>query len=359
MGPLFAVIGLPPQASFLGPWHDFRRMTAAAAAGLAFGLACLALLALRRFAGRLPQAVPNGRSLHHGVVPRAGGWAIWAGFLPVALLWPPSYPGGLAGWLPGLVVLAGLSAIDDARSLPIWTRLAVHGTVAVWTAAFLVTNTFGDGPSISLASGRIALIALVALLIAWSLNLYNFMDGSDGLAASMTVIGFAAYALGSGTIDPGAYACLALAAAALPVLVVNAPPASLFLGDIGAIPLGFLAATFGLAGVAEDRWPLWFPALVFLPFWSDATLTLARRALRGERVWEAHNVHYYQRLLRLGAGHRGTLVLYAASMLGTAASAVACLRYAPSLGASFLLVWLLVMGALFLAIDYHWRRQTS
>jgi UDP-GlcNAc:undecaprenyl-phosphate/decaprenyl-phosphate GlcNAc-1-phosphate transferase len=328
-------------------------------AGLAFGLACLALLALRRFARYLPQAVPNDRSLHVRIVPRAGGWAVWAGFVPVALLWPPSYPGGTAGWLPGFVALAGVSALDDARSLPIWIRLSVHAAVAIWTASALLGSWLPDGPLSSLALGRIALIALTALLIAWSLNLYNFMDGSDGLAATMAVIGFAAYAAGTPRNDPGIYACVALVAATLPVLFVNAPPAKIFLGDIGAIPLGFLAVAFGLAGVAQDRWPLWFPALVFLPFWSDATLTLARRALRGERIWEAHNVHYYQRLFRLGAGHRGTLAMYTASMLGSAASAVACLRFAPSLGASILLVWLFVMGALFLAIDYHWRRQTS
>ncbi len=102
----------------------------------------------------------------------------------------------------------------------------------------------------------------------------------------------------------------------MPFLAVNFPPSRLIMGDVGAVPLGFLAAAFGCALVAGGHWPAWFPALVFLPFIADATTTLARRALRGERIWEAHRSHYYQRLHRLGAGHRGTLAIYGAWMAG-------------------------------------------
>ena len=112
------------------------------------------------------------------------------------------------------------------------------------------------------------------------------MDGTDGLAASMGAIGFAAYGLATGdpAADPSGFAAapalFALAAAIVPFLVVNRPRASMFLGDVGAVPLGFLAAVFGIAGVAGRWWPAWFPLLVFLPFIADATLTLARRARR-------------------------------------------------------------------------------
>src|SRR6185436_356022 len=79
-----------------------------------------------------------------------------------------------------------------------------------------------------------------------------------------------------------------------------------FLGDVGSIPLGFLAGGLGLLGWRNDLWPLWFPLLVFGPFIGDATLTLVRRLLRRERVWHAHREHYYQRMVRMGFGHRGT-----------------------------------------------------
>ena len=88
------------------------------------------------------------------------------------------------------------------------------------------------------------------------------------------------------------------------------------MGDIGAVPLGFLAALLGLAGWGAGTWPAWFPLLVFLPFVADASVTLAARAWRRERVWEAHRSHHYQRLHQLGAGHRGTLLVYGVLMAG-------------------------------------------
>ena len=127
-------------------------------------------------------------------------------------------------------------------------------------------------------------------------------------------------------------AFLALAAATLPFLAVNRPPATMFMGDVGAVPLGFLAAAFGLAGAMTGIWPAWFPVLVFLPFIADASVTLARRAARGARLADAHREHYYQRLHRMGAGHAGTLGAYSAAMLATSVAALVCLALAPAWG---------------------------
>jgi UDP-N-acetylmuramyl pentapeptide phosphotransferase/UDP-N-acetylglucosamine-1-phosphate transferase len=134
------------------------------------------------------------------------------------------------------------------------------------------------------------------------------MDGSDGLAAGMTVIGFAAYAGAAALADEPELAtiCLCIAAAAAAFLVFNFHPARIFLGDVGSIPLGFLAGALGIIGWNDEAWPLWFPCAVFAPFIADATLTLVRRLIRGERVWQAHREHYYQRMVRSGLGHRGT-----------------------------------------------------
>jgi UDP-N-acetylmuramyl pentapeptide phosphotransferase/UDP-N-acetylglucosamine-1-phosphate transferase len=143
------------------------------------------------------------------------------------------------------------------------------------------------------------------------MNLYNFMDGSDGLAGGMTVFGFGALgaaAVGSAT-DIG-LASLCIAAAAAGFLFHNFHPARVFLGDAGSIPLGFLAGSLGLAGWARESWPLWFPVLVFSPFVIDASLTLAARLLRGEKPWRAHREHAYQRMVAGGLGHRRTALLW-------------------------------------------------
>jgi UDP-GlcNAc:undecaprenyl-phosphate GlcNAc-1-phosphate transferase len=191
----------------------------------------------------------------------------------------------------------------------------------------------------------------------WMANLFNFMDGSDGVAASAAIAGFAAYAAAAHVAGAAGapYACIALACA--PFLAMNWPPARMFIGDVGAVTLGFGAATLGIAGVVAGVWPLWLPLLAFVTLIFDATLTLARRALRGERVWHAHKLHYYQRLNQLGAGHRGTLAVYATLAVLSSSTAVACTVVAPRQGWIALAGWMLILSLLFAAIDYHWKRR--
>lgn len=331
-----------------------------AAPALAFVLATAGIALLRRAGGALPRDVPNARSLHMRPVPRAGGYAIWLGFLAAALLFEPAFPGGLVGWLPPFLALAVVSGLDDVKHVGVVPRLSVHAAAAAWAAGF-IAHASGIAMPAALLTG-----AFVALVIAWSSNLYNFMDGTDGLAATMGAAGFAAYgvaaliASANGDADArAAPAFFALACAILPFLAVNRPRATMFLGDVGAVPLGYLAAAFGFAGVVQHLWPAWFPLLVFLPFVADATLTLARRIARRERLWEGHRNHYYQRLALLGAGHRGTLAIYA-SLIGASALTATVLRAAsPDAGWWALAVSCIVLIMLFAAIDYHWRKKTG
>ena len=303
--------------------------------------AALVLGLLLRFAGRLPHAHPNARSLHERPVCRVGGLSIWAGWLAAMGLSAAPLPGGTAAWLAWAAIVA-VSLQDAWRGVAPLPRLAVHVAAAALAAAAL--------PGLEGVVG----VAVATLAIAWSANLYNFMDGSDGLAATMAACGFAALAAGAAIGGASPLAPLALAAAVLPLLVANAPPARLFMGDVGAVPLGFLAALVGVAGWGAGQWEAWFPSLVFLPFVADATVTLGARALRGERVWEAHRSHYYQRLNRLGAGHRGTLAFYGVLMAGTGASAVfALIVHGP--GWLVLGAWTAAIAALFAGIDYHCR----
>ncbi len=316
-----------------------------AGAGALSGVVTALLLANR---AHLPQAAVTARSLHAAPIPRVGGLAIVAGTVPVAVA---------AGTLPSLttwgfalpcLALALVSLADDIKAVAILPRLAVHACAAL---AFAFSLVAAIGLSLPLA-------ALVALVVAWSLNLYNFMDGSDGLAAGMTIVGFGAYGALLLHAELPAALPLAIAAATVPVFVVNRPPARLFLGDVGAVPLGFAAAALGLAGIVDGAWGWWFPPLVFLPFLADASVTLARRAGRGERFWEAHKSHYYQRLLQVGAGHAGTLAVFGALMLGTTVSAVACALVAPGAGPYALGAWCAIQALVFGTIDYHWRRTS-
>ena len=104
---------------------------------LAFVLAAAGVALLRGAAGLLPRAVPNARSLHARPVPRAGGYAIWRGFLPAALLFAPAFPGGVAGWLPPMLALIAVSGWDDAKELGVAARLSVQGSSALWVSASL------------------------------------------------------------------------------------------------------------------------------------------------------------------------------------------------------------------------------
>lgn len=325
------------------PW-----MMAAAAAAVA----ATTLALLLRFASRLPHGVPGPRSLHARPMPRVGGLAVWAGALPIALVAPPAVPGAWLVWLLAAGLVAGVSAVDDWRGVDPVARLAMHLAAAVAVALAVVRA----GPDFTPAGAGLA-VAGMAVLLVWASNLYNFMDGTDGLAAAMGVCGFGAYGIAAGMAGAPAAVYLALAAATVPFLALNLPPARIFMGDVGAVPMGFLAGALGLGGWRTGTWPAWFPLLVFLPFIADATVTLGKRVWRRERVWEAHKMHYYQRLHQLGAGHHGTLLAFGVLMLGTVASALFTLATEPDAGWAVVAAWSVALAAFFSGIDYHWRHR--
>lgn len=240
---------------------------------------------------------PNSRSLHSVPVPRIGGVGLLLGALLACGFFSESLP--VSVWL-GVGALAGISIIDDIWETPIWFRLLAHGLTSV-----------GFCVSFLLESHGWFWVLFFSLVIIWMSNLYNFMDGSDGLAGGMSVIGFGFYGLAaflSGNTDV-ALINISIAAAAIGFLFHNFYPARIFLGDVGAVPLGYLAATMGLMGWVYGLWSLWLPLLVFSPFIVDATVTLLKRLLRGEKFWMAHREHYYQRLVQGGLGHRNTALL--------------------------------------------------
>jgi len=293
---------------------------------------------------RWPLDVPNQRSLHERPVPRSGGIAMMAGvFAGFAILQTP-----LAIVLPAAVLVA-FSHLDDLHGLPIPVRLGAQLAAAAGFA-------FGALPAVALPS-----LVLIVIGILWMTNLYNFMDGSDGLAGGMTITGFAFLGAGAwmSADDALLIECAIVAAAGAAFLPFNFPPARVFMGDAGSVPIGFLAAVLSLLGWRDGDWPFWFPAAVFAPFIADSVVTLLKRIGAGERFWEAHNKHYYQRLVRMGWGHRRTALAEYALMLACGTTALWALREPLPLQLCALIGLVALHAALALWVDCAWRRREN
>jgi UDP-GlcNAc:undecaprenyl-phosphate GlcNAc-1-phosphate transferase len=308
---------------------------------ISFVVSLLALVALLWRFGHVALDEPNARSLHERPVPRTGGIAVLAGALAGTGYLAPQL------WLPLLmaVCLAAVSFIDDVRGISTAARLFIHLAASAGFVWYVMSPV------------NPVMLAVLILAVAWVTNLYNFMDGSDGLAGGMAVIGFGAYALAAYLANHAALAaaCLALSAAAAGFLVFNFHPARIFLGDVGSIPLGFLAAALGVLGMRDDVWQYWFPLLVFAPFIGDATLTLVKRLIKREKVWQAHREHYYQRMVRMGLGHRGTALAGYALMLLCAALALAGRGQSVAMQAAVFAGACLVLVAVAAWVDVRWK----
>lgn len=303
--------------------------------------AVLLILLRTGWAHAIAVDIPNHRSLHVRPIPRVGGW----GVLPAALLLI-AIEAPLLRWIAlGALVLGTVSQIDDRRGLSARTRFIAH--IAVAGAVVATSAVHID-----------AWVAVVAVItIVWIVNLYNFMDGSNGLAGGMAVFGFATYAIGAAPSQPQlALAGAAIAGASLGFLVLNFNPARIFLGDIGSISLGFFAGAMGFWGWQRGVWPVWFPALAFAPFIADATVTLLRRLARGEKIWEAHREHYYQRLVQLGASHVRVALFYYALMAAGSAIALLGMHLSPGVQLVMVVAWYLVLAAAGWGIDRRWNR---
>lgn len=306
---------------------------------------------------------PNERSLHVRPTPRTGGIAIGG---TIAIGWLLLYtfnpvPDFFAAICIGALAVMLVSLLDDLYRLSPLLRLAGHlAGAGIVLSVGLAPEQLGY-PGGSWAWQPTVAYMLVGLLIVWMINLYNFMDGMDGFAGGMTVIGFGTFSL-LGWIDGAAGfagASLVVVAAAGGFLVRNFPPARIFMGDSGSVTLGFLVAAFSLWGVAEGIFQLWVPMLVFSPFVVDATITLIRRAARGERLWMAHCSHYYQRLVRMGWGHRRTALAEYVLMMSCAVSVFIVAHARPMWQWAMLLFWAVVYSVIALMIHRLERSRSE
>ena len=238
---------------------------------------------------------PNERSSHAVPTPRGGGWGI---LLVLAPVW---WAIGVSPWVQaGLAILAAVSWLDDRYNLAAAPRLLVHGAAVLAGLMALgdearVFQGWLPGGLDHLATG---------LLWLWFINLFNFMDGIDGLAGSEAVSVAGGLALVAATASDASGAlmpALVLAGAALGFLVWNWHPAQVFMGDVGSIPVGFALGWLLFATASAGEWP----AALLLPlyFVADASITLARRLFTGKPIFQAHREHFYQQATPLGRSH--------------------------------------------------------
>jgi Fuc2NAc and GlcNAc transferase len=263
--------------------------------------------AARRYA--LARAIldhPNDRSSHAIPTPLGGGWGIAVPTLgAVAVAWQMDWLArGAAIGLLGGVGVALVGWIDDRVGLSARVRLLVQVLAACWLVGWL-----GGFDTIDLGTTRLALgmwgNAVAVLAVVWSTNLYNFMDGIDGIAGLEAVtVGLAGGVLLLAAASPGlAVVALAMAAASAGFLVWNRPPARIFMGDAGSGLLGFLIAGLALAADRAGAVPVPVWVMLLGAFVTDATIVLLGRMARGERWYSAHRGHLYQRLVQSGWSH--------------------------------------------------------
>lgn len=280
-----------------------------AGAGIVWALTCMILSYAE--SGSLID-IPNDRSAHVRPTPRGGGLSIVIFFLgAVSLLFAVGLVGikEFIALFGGTVLVAGIGFLDDHRPVKPGWRLAVHFIAAIWSLAWI-----GGFPLFSIGDWMIDLgfigYPVGVLFLVWFLNLFNFMDGIDGIAGSEALfisLGAAATSLLGGSESlpcADVLILIALAAGCMGFLLWNWPPAAIFMGDVGSGFLGFILGLMALMTSHHEILTLWVWLILFGVFIADATVTLVRRVFRGERWYEAHRSHAYQHALRRFRSHR-------------------------------------------------------
>ena len=245
---------------------------------------------------------PNERSSHDRAVPRGGGIAVMAtsavGWCLLAWWQDTSIDIAIIAMLA--IVLAAFSFLDDLKGLAASTRLFIQALVVTIGCAF-----FPEEPVFQGLLPPIADKAVTWICWLWFINLFNFMDGIDGMSvveASCIGIGVAVITGVNGTELNLAGPAAIVAGAAIGFGIWNWHPAKIFLGDVGSVGLGFVLGWLLLSLAASGQW---LPALILpLYYLADATMTLFRRLLRGQKIWQAHRCHFYQYAVRKNGNHR-------------------------------------------------------
>ena len=296
-------------------------------------IAWLALFPLRVYLVRWGLVdIPNWRSSHVVPKPRGGGLAI----VVVVLLGLPVYwiaAGGpedtpvLLALVLGSLLIATTSFVDDMRGLPVVIRLSAHLAAAcILIVGVGVWHTLEVPGLPSIHLGILALPVTLVWIVGLT-NIFNFMDGIDGIAGGQaSVFGIVLAMLGVLAGQPlFAWIGLILFTANLGFLAHNWSPSRIIMGDVGSTFLGFLFAGLIVAAAQRDQTLALASLLPLWPFIFDATLTFLRRLRRGDNVLAAHREHLYQRLVIKGNSHGRIALLFI--MLASAGGIVAIVWY--------------------------------
>jgi UDP-N-acetylmuramyl pentapeptide phosphotransferase/UDP-N-acetylglucosamine-1-phosphate transferase len=269
--------------------------------GLVFGVTAIATMGILRASRRWRLVdVPNERSAHSQPTPTMGGVGIAVGIAAGVLITPIARDLRV-GLLIVLAVLLLAIADNIGRPLSVSRKLLLQlvaaGSWIIWAPATSIQLT----SDLSLGPGGLAMAATLVWLL-WLMNVFNFMDGIDALTGSQAVAMCVGLALILPSDGPLGQLPILVIAACLGFLLFNAPPARIFMGDVGSLSLGFLVGVIVLAAASQGT-PLWLAAMPLTPYFVDTTYTVVRRFQRGENVLHAHKEHLYQRLVQAGWSH--------------------------------------------------------
>lgn len=267
---------------------------------------------------------PNGRSSHAAPASRAGGVAIFMGWLAGVTAFnvlrnaasgpAPAIDPGVLGLLAGAGLSFAAGLLDDAKSQRASVKLGAQLAAAIAFVALAGALRSAPAPFLGFIElGPFASVVTVFWIVAF-MNAYNFMDGLNGIAASCAGAGLAAMAVAAAVsgLAPIAVLCLLSAAALAGFLPINMRTGRLFMGDSGSQFAGFLIAALAvlIANGSAGGVSIYFVPVVFAPFLFDVTFTLADRMRRRQNIFSAHREHIYQRLAHGGLGHATVTGLY-------------------------------------------------
>jgi UDP-N-acetylmuramyl pentapeptide phosphotransferase/UDP-N-acetylglucosamine-1-phosphate transferase len=305
---------------------------------------------------------PNERSLHSRPTPRTGGLAI-AGGVASALIAFLALFHGVPPWIETTLMCSAFVAVvsfyDDRRGLSPFIRLPLQVVAAALLSVGGVSLSRIAIPGFgTVAMGSVA-AAVSTLFVVWMANLYNFMDGMDGLSGGMAVVGFGlAGILVAGHDATFSAFSFAIAGSAAGFLLYNLPPARIFMGDVGSVPLGFLAGALAVRAAETRIMGFGIFVLLFSPFVVDATIVLIRRLWNREHFWRPHRAHAYQRLVLAGWSHRKTLVAEYSMMFACGATALAASHGTEAQQLGLLAGWAVIYVVLYRLVGTVERRAS-
>jgi Fuc2NAc and GlcNAc transferase len=302
--------------------------------------------------------IPNARSSHTHLTPRGGGLVfigLWFITSLLALFFHFLNLQAAIILLPGALLVAITGFFDDRYNISTVLRAlaylsaAIIGIFALGGFTEIIIHT-----DYTLSLGLFGSIAAV-LFIFWSINLFNFMDGLDGVAATeaLFILGVGGFLIAEAGGYETAMWIWSLAVLIAGFLVWNKPPAKVFMGDVGSTTLGFVIAMIALWSEKKYGVPLlvWF--MLYGVFLVDTTLTVLRRLLAGERAYQAHRLHAYQRLNQAGLSHTTVLVIISSVNILLAIIALAGFYYRDYL-------WVFgLMALILLLLLYLWAERVK